>query len=467
MAENAIAEEGGRGPSLHPFITLRDEHFGALVFNPYTGAERSFAAAESDVIRNLDGRRDQVTLSRIIASRHGFPPDQAAAIVGNTLTALRGLHALDEEGGDAGRPAPAAAPACGATPACDGILSAPKSAIWELTRACNLECVHCLARGGEDVTRELDLPQLLRIVDILEEARVLRLFLSGGEPFVSPWILPLIERLSETNIYFDLGTNGFDVPEEFFRNLDTYRLFLVQVSIDGIGDRHDAFRRRKGAFAAAARTIRRLSEAGVDVTISTTATAENLDQIEGIIDFALQTGCAGFKAIGFVAAGRGNANASRLKLTRDQYRALAALLVRKQAELAGTLSVETGTTMSFLLEPRALDPAPAREAGPKRLGCAAGSETLYIAADGTAYPCPFFRDFPLGNCLQTPLTEIWRNAPFLTYLRTLTDANVSEECRACPHLGAGCNAGCRASAYLASGDLCGMDPSCFRERAPA
>ena len=92
-------------------------------------------------------------------------------------------------------------------------------------------------------------------------------------------------------MYFDIGTNGVDVPESFFQNLSEYRLFLVQVSIDGIGSRLDYFRCREGAFAAATRTIERLKEADINVTISTTATAANFDQIEKIIDWAAGMGC--------------------------------------------------------------------------------------------------------------------------------------------------------------------------------
>jgi Fe-coproporphyrin III synthase len=327
--------------------------------------------------------------------------------------------------------------------------------------------MHCLTSAGETRGAELDLRDGFRLIDALEEAKVLRLFLSGGEPFLHPHILEVIERLSESKMYFDIGTNGVDIPDAFYDRLPDYRLFLVQVSIDGIGERHDAFRGRRGAFTAASRTIERLQKADIDVTISTTATAANFGEMEAIIDWAASMGCASFKAITFIPAGRGKDNASSLKLTPARYRALSALLKRKQEELAPRMNVESGTTMSFLLDPCApceASSAEQRRDGPAHIGCAAGTDTLYIGADGTAYPCPFFRSFPLGNLLSTPLLSLWRDAPFLHFMRTLTEDQVSEECRKCRHLGVECNAGCRASAYLEHGDLHAMDPSCFKDR---
>jgi radical SAM protein with 4Fe4S-binding SPASM domain len=441
---------------------VRDESFGAIVFNPYTGAERSFGLAEAEVIRELDGRHDLRMIERTLVERRSLSPEQSERIVSATMVDLGNLHAVGDDGEPLRAPADNAAQPVGCAPSSSNVLSAPKSVIWELTKACNLQCVHCLAEAGAKATDGLDLGQALRVVDALEEAKILRLFLSGGEPFVHPGIIRLIERLSESNIAFDVGTNGYDLPEEFFANLDSYRLFLVQVSIDGIDGRHDAFRGRSGAFAAATRTIERLQEAGVDVTISTTATAANFDDIENIIDFSRRMGCTGFKAIGFIAAGRGRTNSSRLKLTRTQHRDLAALLVRKRAELAGVLNVETGTTMSFLLQPSSTTQRCDHGQGQRHVGCAAGTDTLYIGADGTAYPCPFFRTFPLGNCFQAPLRSIWQTAPFLARLRKLTEDDLSKECRSCDHLGVECNGGCRASAYLEHGDLSGMDPSCFK-----
>ena len=469
VSENRMAGNSSP-PSLYPFITLREESFGALVFNPFFATERTFGPVEGSVIRRLDGKRPVSQLARELAEERAIPMEAAVAVVETTLTQLKSMYAVDENGGAAATAAletaaskPAPVDAC-ATPSSE-LLSSPKSIIWELTRACNLRCMHCLTRAGDAGSPELDLKGAFRVIEVLEEAKVLRLFLSGGEPFVHPHILEVIERLSESNMYFDIGTNGVDVPESFFQNLSEYRLFLVQVSIDGIGSRHDYFRCREGAFAAATRTIERLKEADINVTISTTATAANFDQIEKIIDWAAGMGCSSFKSITFIPAGRGKDNSKALKLTPEQYRSLSMLLKRKQAEMAPRMSVEVGTTMSFLLDPCApsAESSPLARTQPFKIGCAAGTDTLYIGADGTAFPCPFFLSFPLGNIVTTPIASLWRDSPFLNYMRNLTEARVSEECRKCRYLGAECNAGCRASAYLEHGNLSAMDPSCFKE----
>jgi radical SAM protein with 4Fe4S-binding SPASM domain len=257
----------------------------------------------------------------------------------------------------------------------------------------------------------------------------------------------------------DVATNGVVLYDHIRRGLSDLPVFQVQVSIDGIGERHDRFRGRPGAFEAACRTLRELRRDGMAVSINTTATAENLHEIERIVDLALELGCVAYKAIPFIPAGRGRENDERLRLGREQLAELGRTLSRLREQHAGRLSIATDSGFAFLF-----GAAPAAAAdGP--MGCSAGHDTLSVGADGTAYPCPFLQGFPLGNLLDVPLRELWRAAPALGALRGLSKSDFAEPCRSCSYAPELCHGGCRAAAWLTHGSLLARDPGCFREVA--
>jgi radical SAM protein with 4Fe4S-binding SPASM domain len=281
--------------------------------------------------------------------------------------------------------------------------------------------------------------------------------MSGGEPFLRPDLIDLIRHISTTKMRLDIATNGFHLPENRLRALRDLPVFQIQVSIDGIGRQHDQFRGKDGAFAAATRTIERLRDEGIVVSLSTTVTSQNVENFERIIDFALKMECSGFKAIPFLPAGRGRKNARSLMIDAEGYLRLCRILVKRSEELKGTLNISTETTFPFLLEKA---PGNAPENG--HMACSAGYDTLSIGADGTVYPCPFLRDFPLGNLLECSLYPLWKQDPILNTLRTIEKKDMWEPCKSCGYCQTTCRGGCRAAAYLVHGDFRACDPTCFK-----
>ena len=193
--------------------------------------------------------------------------------------------------------------------------------------------------------------------------------------------------------------------------------------------------------------------------MSTTVTAENVKDLDRIIDLALELGCSGFKAIPFLPAGRGRDNAGRLKLAPWEQRHFTQTLVKRRSELAGQLNISVETCFSFLLES---PPSAKHRNGP--MGCSAGYDTLSIGADGTVYPCPFLHDFPMGNLMDRSLASIWYQSSILQTLRSLQKQEMDESCRSCPYAPLLCQGGCRAAAFLEHGDLRAADPTCFQFR---
>ncbi len=443
-------------PTLPSCFTLRRERFGGIFFNPFFSAELELDPIATFAIAMCDGRNSCRQVESAVGTRFGLDPQSVRRRLQHTARRVSRMGGLTYSPGD--EPARPHIPDAPVYPADAPALSAPKSVIWDVTYACQLRCAHCLTDSGKRREGELDTAAAISLIRNLAEAKVLHLALSGGEPFLRRDLIDLIRAGAETNMRIDLATNGVDISARKIRALRDLPVFQVQVSIDGLGDQHDRLRGRAGAFAAARWSVAMFREEGIAVGLSTTVSRQNIDVLDRLVDLALEWGCAGYKAIPFLAAGRGKRNQDLLALSAQDYLRFAQTMTARQQELRGRLKVTADATFAFLLAP----PTAAR-ASSGLMGCSAGYDTLSIGADGTAYPCPFLQEIPLGNLLDRPLRALWRDAAGLAALRGITKSRIGAPCNECAYAAAPCGGGCRASALLKSGDLLAHDPTCFRQ----
>jgi mycofactocin biosynthetic radical S-adenosylmethionine protein MftC len=445
-------------PALFPFITLRQERSGALVFNPFLSEERELDAVGALVAERCTGAFGLDCIVDACRTRLGLDREEARRRVQETLAELNRIAAIRYVERDQAAPADPA-PLQPWPASSSAALSAPKNVIWDVTYACNLDCPHCLTASGKQRTTELDTAGAHALIDELASAKVLYLSLSGGEPFLRPDLIELLTHIATTNMRVDIATNGTCLPDRILHALRELPVFQVQVSIDGIGAEHDRFRGREGAFASACETLRRLKAEGLATSISSTATAWNIEQLPEVIDLAIELGCTAYKAIPFIPAGRGEANEGSLHLGREGSLRLCRLLTEAGRKYQGRLRVSMETTFAFLLDP----PIPTTAGAEGPMICSAGYDTLSVGADGTAYPCPFLHSFPLGNLLDRSLGSIWHESPVLAEIRTLDKPAMSGSCASCQFAPLHCRGGCRASAYHHCGSLRGTDPLCFKD----
>lgn len=442
-------------PTLYSFITLRMERFGALLFNPYLSLERQLDPVQAYIARLCNGRNSCRQIETAVRRRFGLSDIRARKHISGTVNILLEICALTFRGGEE-EPGPQL-PDTVVFPKNAPPISAPKNVVWDVTYACNLQCAHCLTSSGSSRDGELNTKQALSLIDKLAEAELFSLSLSGGEPFLRPDLLTLLRHIAGTRMRIDIATNGLHLPSSLLKSLRDLPVFQVQVSIDGIGEQHDQLRGHKGSFEAACSSIQRLQEEGIVVSVSTTVTLSNVNNLNQIIDLALKLGCSGFKAIPFLPAGRGRLHEKELQLDAKAYLQLSQTLVRRSEELRGQMSISTETTFAFLLG------APQNRTfsnGP--MGCSAGYDTISIGADGTVYPCPFLQEFPLGNLMRNSLKSIWKEAPILKKLRNLDKQDIGDPCCNCNYAPLICRGGCRAAAYLDCGNLLASDPTCFK-----
>jgi radical SAM protein with 4Fe4S-binding SPASM domain len=446
---------GMKVPVLFSFITLRIENFGAIVFNPFLHSEIELTSQEAYIAGMFNGEFSMLAIEQEICKAFKLSPLDSSQLLEDLVAKLNNSYCLKFvkiNGNEKSYSPPTRKTSATA------YYSAPKNIVWDITYSCNLKCKHCLTNSGKKGKHELSTNEVFRLIDKLVESKILTVSLVGGEPFVRKDIVPILKYLANTPIRTDISTNGLIIPENVFHELKDLPIFQIQVSIDGIGESHDDFRGRKGAFKKACETLIRLKKEGISTSLSTTATSKNINEIESLINLAVELGCDSYKAIPFIPAGRGEINDKELRLTKQDSLTLSKIILAKKKELADKIQIYTESTFTFFMDHEA-----SKTCHNGTMTCSAGFDVLSIGADGTAYPCPFLHDFPLGNLMSTPLDEIWHNSSTLNFLRCITKNDMTGACKSCNFAPAYCQGGCKAAAFLTTNNLLETDPACFKD----
>ena len=179
--------------------------------------------------------------------------------------------------------------------------------VWNATKTCNLECVHCYADAEiKRFAGELTTEEAQRMIEDLASMNIPALLISGGEPLVRPDILDLAEYASALGVRVTFSTNGTLIDEKKAERLAKIGVTYVGISIDGGEARHDRFRGKVGAFQGAIRGIRNCRAAGIRVGVRFTVTQENLGELEEIFRVVERENIGRLCLYHLVYAGRGS-----------------------------------------------------------------------------------------------------------------------------------------------------------------
>ena len=179
--------------------------------------------------------------------------------------------------------------------------------VWNITRTCNLRCVHCYSDSmAAHYPGELDWRQMREVVADLAGYQVPSLLLSGGEPMVHPRFFDLVEFASAYGLRLTISTNGTLIDARKAARLKAAKVSYVGISLDGIGEIHDRFRRKNGAFDAAVRGFRHCHDAGQKTGLRLTLTRHNVENIDAILDFIEREEIQRVCFYHLVPAGRGS-----------------------------------------------------------------------------------------------------------------------------------------------------------------
>ncbi len=181
--------------------------------------------------------------------------------------------------------------------------------IWNLIRRCNLACKHCYSISADyNFPNELTTDEIYSVMDDLKDYHVPVLILSGGEPLLHPDIFPISQRAKDMGFYVGLSTNGTLINKDNIQQIRESNYDYVGISIDGIGETHDYFRHKKGAYAASLNAIRLCRDHGIKVGIRFTITQDNAHQLPQVLKLMDTEDINKFYLSHLNYSGRGNRN---------------------------------------------------------------------------------------------------------------------------------------------------------------
>ena len=383
----------------------------------------------------------------------------------------------------------------------------PRLVFWEVTKGCNLRCIHCRATATE-LMSPADLPtdKALDIISQIADFGNPILVLSGGEPLYRHDI-PARGVCDRPRSSHALATNGTLVTKDVAQKIKQAGIKRVSISLDGSdAHTHDTFRGIPGAFDAAIYGMRNLQQVGVSVQINTTIARHNAHQLPAVLELARNLGADALHTFLLVPVGCGVDIAAEQMVPPEEYeqmlnwfydqsleggielkatcaphyfrvarqrRAADRMAGREQPAAKPVSAAEIGPTdmtmpgsTGISLKPGGGPPVghtghPGGHPGDMNAmtkGCLAGTGVCFLSHEGEVFPCGYLPALA-GDLRKQSFADVWNNSAVFEALRD--DDNLKGKCGCCEfrHV---CM-GCRARAFAATGDFLAEEPFCIYE----
>jgi len=292
-------------------------------------------------------------------------------------------------------------------------LRAPLLVTWQLTRDCDLACVHCCTDSapGKALPGELDAAEALTLARDLVDEAVPYVMLCGGEPLVVPHFFVVAEALGNAGVQLKIETNGQRFTTEVADRLARLPIRSIQISLDG--DSEEIYRRQRpgGSLAKAHAACRAARAAGLPLEVTFAPTRITIEDAQAVIGRARELGAFRFNTGKLMRVGTAARLWGRVEPTAAQYQGFRALL-DLEARIEGEMELcYSPFALSDALR-RTLDDPPA---------------TLLVLPDGrvkvaAALPhiCASLREQSLGEAWQA-YRDAWRDAAVLAAVRHAAD----------------------------------------------
>jgi len=390
----------------------------------------------------------------------------------------------------------------------------PRLIFWELTKGCNLRCIHCRASATElSAPSDLSTQAARDIIDEIVRVSTPILVLSGGEPLFRSDIFQLARYGTDKGLRVALATNGTLVTKHVARMIVDSGVRRVAISLDGADAlTHDIFRGIPGAFDAAIAGFRNLKNLGMSVQINTTIARHNAHQLPKVLELAKSLGADALHTFLLVPVGCGVDIAAEQMVPPEEYeqmlnwfydrsleggiemkatcaphyfrvvrqrraaehRSEAAAAAahaappttetaRESPSIGATEMVMPGST-GIELKPHGVgQPVGHPGAHPSDMnamtkGCLAGTAVCFISHQGEVYPCGYLPALA-GDLKKQAFADIWENSMVFNELRDTN--NLQGKCGCCEFRNI-CM-GCRARAFAATGNYLDEEPFCVYE----
>ena len=343
--------------------------------------------------------------------------------------------------------------------------------IWNLIRRCNLTCKHCYALSADhDYPGELSTSEVFTVMDDLKAFKVPVLILSGGEPLLRPDLFDIAARAKAMGFYVGLSSNGTLIDEAMADRVAAAGFDYVGISLDGLRDTHDKFRRLQGAFDRSLAALRHLRAREVRLGLRYTMTAMNAHDFRPLLQLMRDEGVAKFYFSHLNYAGRGNIHRARdaqFAATREAMDLLfdtawqAARDGRDDDYVSGNNDADGPWLLRWADARWPRQHQALREHLAARGGNSSGVNVANIDNLGHVHPDTMWWHHDLGSVRERPFSAIWQDTsdPLMAGLKAARRP-VQGRCAGCAHLDI-CGGNTRVRAQQVSGNPWAEDPGCY------
>lgn len=340
----------------------------------------------------------------------------------------------------------------------------PRLIALEVTRSCNLDCIHCRAAASKGpYENELTTEEIFRILEEIKEVSQPVIILTGGEPLLREDIFEIAKKCVGLNLKPVLATNATLINEKIAKKIKDSGIARVSISLDGASSKtHDDFRKMPGAFEGAIRGIEVLKKTGIPFQINTTVTGINVEELPKIHELTIKLGAVAHHIFVLVPVGRGK-EISKESISSEKYEEILNWFYERRGKSQLQLKATCAPTYYRILRERA-------KAEGKKVtfdtfgldavtrGCLAGTGFCFISHRGIVQTCGYL-EIPCGDLRTQTFKDVWENSEVFNNLRDFT--KYKGKCGKCEYIRV-CG-GCRARAYEATGDYLEEEPLCVYE----
>lgn len=332
---------------------------------------------------------------------------------------------------------------------------------WEVTRSCNLSCLHCRASAEKGpYPDELTTAEGLNLLNQIREVGQPVVILTGGEPLLRPDIFELARHGDSLGLRMVMAVNATLLSVEKAQKLKESGIQRISISMDGAtAESHDFFRQVKGSYAGILKGIEAAKAVGLEFQINTTVTKHNLSDLARIQEKVLELGAVAHHIFMLVPTGRGR-SLSDQTISAQEYEDTLTWLVTRRREIP--LAIKATCAPHYYRILREVGRKEGEEISFKThgldavtRGCLGGAGFCFISHQGQVQPCGYL-EVDSGNVRKQSFKEIWETSPVFLAIRDRSQ--YSGKCGQCEYFRV-CG-GCRARAFEATGNYLTEEPLC-------
>ncbi len=296
----------------------------------------------------------------------------------------------------------------------------------ELTMRCNENCIHCGSRCNDVRSDELPVEVYFKFLDKIKSdfRKLPMLCITGGEPLLRKEFFEIMSYAKKLGFNWGMTSNGTLITDEVAHKLYEAGMKTISVSIDGLPETNDRFRRTKGGYDLAMKGLNALINHGGfnHIQVTTVVSKYNIDELDRLYEIFCDIDIDSWRVINIEPIGRAKDN-PELILSRDEYRKMFNFIKEKRA-LGMPLCYGCSHYLGLDYE---------REVRDWYFLCNAGVYTASIMANGDIGACLDIErraETIEGNILKDDFTEIWKNG-YKLFRKPLSELNST--CSECPH----------------------------------